>query len=129
MAIDNYGMRSSRRFRTFLQLDYNTPVEKIEEFCERLRYLCKIHPVINPENAQVYVNDMTDKSINVLFTVFFKTADGNVELDERHKMIIEILKLASEVGVRFAFPTNTMLLAPHDELQNFKNARVDSTSL
>ncbi len=129
MAIDNYGMRESRRFRTFLQLDYNTPIEKIEEFCERLRYLCKIHPVINPDNAQVYVNDMTDKSINILFTVFFKTTDGNVELEERHKVIVEILKLAGEVGVRFAFPTNTMLLAPHDELQNFKEARAESTSL
>lgn len=128
MAIDNFGMRESRRFKTFLQLDYNTPVEKIEEFCERLRYLCKIHQMINPETSQVYVNDMTDKSINVLLTVFFKTTDGNIELEERHKLIMEILKLAGEVGVRFAFPTNTMLLAPTDELQNFKEARVESTS-
>lgn len=129
MAIDNYGMRGSRRFKTLLQLDYNTPVEKIEEFCERLRYLCKIHPIINPDNAQVYLNDMTDKSINILLTIFFKTADGNIELEERHKLIVEILKLAGEVGVRFAFPTNTMFLAPHDELQNFKDARAESTSL
>jgi MscS family membrane protein len=72
---------------------------------------------------------MTDKSINILFTVFFKTTDGDVELEERHKLIVEILRLAGEVGVRFAFPTNTMLLAPHDELQNFKEARAESTSL
>ena len=128
MAIDNFGMRESRRFKTFLQLDYNTPVEKIEEFCERLRYLCKIHQMINPETAQVYVNDMTDKSIHILLTVFFKTIDGNIELEERHKLIMEILKLAGELGVRFAFPTNTMLLATTDELQNFKEARVESTS-
>lgn len=129
MAIDNFGMRGSRRFKTFLQMDYSTPVEKLEEFCERLRYLCKIHPIINPETAQVYVNDMTDKSINILLTVFFKTTEGNVELDERHKLIMEILKLANEVGVRFSFPTNTILLAPTDELQNFKEARAESTSL
>ena len=129
MAIDNYGMRGSRRFRTFLQMEYGTPVEKLEEFCERLRYLCKIHPIINPETAQVFVNDMTDKSINILLTVFFKTTEGNVELEERHKLILEILKLANEMDVRFAFPTNTMLIAPTDELQNFKEARADSTSL
>lgn len=129
MAIDNFGMRGSRRFRTFLQMEYGTPVEKLEEFCERLRYLCKIHPIINPDTAQVFVNDMTDKSINILLTVFFKTMDGNIELEERHKLILEILKLANEVDVRFAFPTNTMLIAPTDELQNFKEARADSTSL
>ncbi len=129
MAIDNFGMRGSRRFRTFLQMEYGTPVVKLEEFCERLRYLCKIHPIINPETAQVFVNDMTDKSINILLTVFFKTTEGNVELEERHKLILEILKLANEMDVRFAFPTNTMLIAPTDELQNFKEARADSTSL
>lgn len=116
MAIDNYGMRGSRRFRTFLQIEYNTPVEKIEEFCDRLRYLCKIHPLINSENAQAYVYDMTDKSINVLLSVFFKTTDGTVELEERHKLIIEILRLASDIGIRFVFPTNMMLLAPQSEL-------------
>lgn len=126
MAIDNFGMRGSRRFKTFLQMDYGTPVEKLEEFCERLRYLCKIHPFIDPSNAQVYVNDMTDKSVNILLNVFFKTQEGDVELEERHKLIVEILKLAGEVGVRFAFPTNTMLIGQADELQNFKDARTDS---
>lgn len=110
MAIDNYGMRGSRRFRIFLQMEYSTPIEKLEEFCERLRYICQIHPLIEPSTAQVYIHDMTDKSINILFNVFFKTREGNVELEERHKMIVEILKLADEVGVRFAFPTNTMVM-------------------
>jgi MscS family membrane protein len=129
MAIDNFGMRGSRRFKTFLQMEYSTPVDKLEEFCDRLRYLCKIHPIINPDTAQVYVNDMTDKSINILLTVFFNTTEGNIELDERHKLILEILKLAKEIDIQFAFPTNTMLIAPSDELQNFKEARAESTSL
>ncbi len=129
MAIDNYGMRGSRRFRIFLQMEYSTPIDKLEEFCERLRYMCKIHPLIDPNNAQIYINDMTDKSVNILLNVFFRTTVGDVELEERHKLIVEILKLAKEIGVRFAFPSNTMIISPADELQNFKEARVDSTSL
>lgn len=129
MAIDNYGLRGSRRFKTFLQLDYKTPVEKIEEFCERVRYLCKIHSMINTDTANVHINDMTDRSINILMTVFFKTTDADVELEERHKMIVEILKLAQEVGVSFAFPTNTMTLTTQGELQNFKEAKAQSTTL
>lgn len=120
MPIDNYGMRGTRRYKTFLQLEYNTPVEKIEEFCERLRYLCKIHPIINTDNAQAYAYEMTDRSINILLTVFFKTTDGSVELEERHKLIVEILRLADDIGVRFAFPTNTMLLSSQSGPQNFK---------
>ncbi|MBC7712547.1 MAG: mechanosensitive ion channel family protein [Rhizobacter sp.] len=129
MAIDNYGMRGSRRFKTFLQMDYSTPVEKLEEYCERLRYLCKIHPLIEPQAAQVYINDVTDKSINILFNIFFKTSQGDVELSERHKMIVEILKIAQEVGVKFAYPSNMVVLEKTDELQNVKDARIESSIL
>ena len=109
MAIDNYGMRGCRRFRTMLCLEYGTPLEKMEEFCERLRYLCKIHQYIDPDTAQVFVHEMTDKSINILFNIFFNTKDGNIELAERHKVIIEILRLAEEIGVRFATPPQLMV--------------------
>lgn len=104
MPIDNYGMRGSRRFKTMLTVEYGTPIEKIEEFCERLRYLCKIHQLVDAESAQVYVHEMTDKSVNILFNVFFATKDGNIELAERHKMIIEILKLAEETSIKWAVP-------------------------
>ncbi|MBC7427816.1 MAG: mechanosensitive ion channel family protein [Bacteriovorax sp.] len=129
MAIDNYGMRGSRRFKTFLQMDYSTPIEKLEEFCERLRYMCKIHPLIDPSIAQVYINDVTDKSINILFNIFFKTSQGEVELSERHKMIVEILKLAQVVGVKFAYPSNTVVVEKTNELQNVKDARIESSIL
>jgi MscS family membrane protein len=129
MAIDNYGMRGSRRFKTFLMMDYNAPVEKLEEFCNRVRYLCKIHPLMDGNNAQVYINDMSDKSVNILVNVFFKTQDGNIELEERHKLIVEILKLANEIGVRFAFPTSMMVMGQADELQNFKDARTESGNI
>jgi MscS family membrane protein len=129
MAIDNYGMRGSRRFKIFLMMDYGVPVLKLEEFCSRVRYLCKIHPLMDGDNAQVYINDMSEKSVNILVNVFFKTQDGNIELEERHKLIVEILKLANEIGVRFAFPTSMMVMGKSDELQNFKEARADSEKI
>lgn len=126
MAIDNYGMRGSRRYKTFLQMDYNNPIEKLEQYCERLRYLCKIHPIIEPTTAQIYINDVTDKSINILVQVFLKTTMSEVELTERHGLIVEMLKIANEVGVRFAYPSNTMILEKQDDLQNVKDARIES---
>lgn len=104
MAIDNFGMRGSRRFKTMLQLEYTTPIEKIEEFCERLRYLCKIHQFVDPTTTQVYVHEMGEKSINILFNVFFNTKDGNIELTERHRMIVEIMRIAGELKINFATP-------------------------
>ena len=110
MAIDNYGMRGSRRYKTFLQMDYTNPIDKLEQYCERLRYLCKIHPLIEPTTAQVYINEVTDRSINILVQVFLNTSVSEVELTERHGLIVEMLKIAEEVGVRFAYPSNIMLI-------------------
>lgn len=104
MAIDNYGMRESRRFRVLLQIDYETPTEVLEDYCERLRYLCQIHQVIDPATAQVYIFDMTDKAINILVNVYFKTTIGTVELSERHKFILAILQTAKEVSINFSSP-------------------------
>jgi MscS family membrane protein len=108
MAIDNFGMRGARRFRTILQIDYNVPILKVEEYCERLRYACKIHPMIDPTRAQVYINDLTDSSISILFNVFITTQDGEVELQERHKLIVEILSVAREMDITFSATTKSV---------------------
>ncbi len=115
MAIDNYGMRESRRFRIQLQVEVDTPVIKLEEFCERLRYLCQIHQVIDPTNAQVYIFDMTDKAINILLNVYFITTNGTVELTERHKLILEILKTAKELDVRFINSSQSFVIEKNSE--------------
>ena len=116
-AIDNFGMRGSRRFRTMLQMDYNTPIEKLEEFCERLRYLCKIHQFVDPDTTQVFIHEMTDRSINILFNIFLNTKDVKIELTERHKMIVEILKTAHELKVSFATPVQLAAAAKADNFQ------------
>jgi MscS family membrane protein len=108
MAIDNFGMRGARRFRTILQIDYNVPILKVEEYCERLRYACKIHPMIDPTRAQIYINDLTDSSISILFNVFITTQDGEVELQERHKLIVEILSVAREMDITFSATTKSV---------------------
>lgn len=126
MAIDNYGMRGSRRYRTFLQMDYSNSVEKLEEFCERIRYMCKIHPIIEASNAQVFINEMSDKSINILVNVFFRTREGNVELDERHKFIVEIVKLAREMDVKFVQNSTTLMMNQNAGFEKVEAAKPDS---
>ena len=110
MPIDNYGMRSSRRFRILLQLDVNTPLEKIEQFCERLRYLCQIHQFIETTSAQVFLYDITERAINVLVNVYFVTTNGTVELTERHKLILEILKTANDLEIKFINQNQSIII-------------------
>lgn len=110
MAIDNYGMRKLRRYKTFLQLEYATPLAKIEEYCERIRYLIQLNPMIQKESAIVSLYEMNSSSLDIMLIVFFDTDNYKTELDERHKFIYEVLKIAEQVGVKFAYPTQTIVL-------------------
>lgn len=110
MAIDNYGMRRVRRYKTFVQVEYSTPLDKIEDFCERLRYLIQLHPLIQKDNAVVSLYEMNSSSIDIMVVVFFVTEEIKIELAERHKFIMDILRLAAEMKVEFAYPTQTLFL-------------------
>ena len=121
MAIDNYGMRRVRRYKTFLHLEYATPLVKIEEYCERIRYLIQLNPLIQKDNAIVSLYEMNTSSLDIMLTVFFITDDYKVELDERHKFIYEILKIAEQIDVKFAYPTQTLLIEKTKNIDLDKN--------
>lgn len=108
--VDNYGARKMRRFRAILQVDQGTDVKKLEEFCDRLVYLIKLNPMIKQDNFQVAVHELTPQSVNVLLNVFFETTDTKVEIEEKHKFILEILSMAKEINITLASSTQTMLL-------------------
>lgn len=110
MAIDNYGMRKVRRYKTFIQLEYSTPLDKIEEFCERVRYLIQLNPLIQKESAIVSLFEMNASSIDILVTIFIVTEEYKAELAERHRFISDILKLALEMEISFAYPTQKLFL-------------------
>ncbi len=44
----------------------------------------------------------------MLVYVFFEVPDWSTELQQRHNFLLEVLRLAKEVGVEFAFPTQTL---------------------
>ena len=116
MAIDNYGMRKVRRYKTFLQLEYKTSHAKLDEFCEGLKELIKSNPLIQKDNAIVSIYEMNSSSIDIMLVVFFLTADVKVELFERHQFIVSVLKLAESLQVKFAYPTQTLFLQKPTEV-------------
>lgn len=109
--IDNYGARIYRRIKTMLSLTYDTPPEKIEAFCEGLRELIRRHPHTRKDYFHVYFNEYAASSLNVLLYCFVKTPDWSTELAEKHRLFVDLKRLAKELGVEFAFPTQTLHVA------------------
>jgi len=108
--IDNMGARRYRRMKSMLSLTYDTPPEKIDAFCEGIRALIQLHPYMRKDYYQVYFNEYGATSLDILVYVFWETPDWNTELRERHRFLLDILRLAKQLDVEFAYPTQTLYL-------------------
>jgi len=108
--VDNMGERRYRRYKARFGLAYDTPPERIEAFCEALRELVRQHPYMRKDYFQVYLNDLGAHSLDVLVYVFWETPDWGTELQERHRFLLDCLRVARDLKVEYAFPTQTLYL-------------------
>ncbi|MEX0721212.1 MAG: mechanosensitive ion channel family protein [Balneolaceae bacterium] len=106
--IDNLGLRKYRRLKTMLNLTYSTTPEQMEAFVEGIKAIVKANEHFNQDNFHIYFNEFGAHSLDVLVYVFLDVPDWATELQQRHNFFLEILRLAEEVGVEFAFPTQTL---------------------
>ncbi len=113
--IDNYGQRTYRRFSTKLGLQYDTPPEKIEAFCEAVRQIILGHKWTRKDYFHVYFNGMGSSSLEILVYVFWQVPDWSKELSEKHRLLMDILRVGKELGVQFAFPTQTLHVFNEDK--------------
>jgi len=113
-AIDNKGRRRYRRLNSTLGLEYDTPPEKIESFCEGIRELILNHKWTRKDNFHVYFVNFGDFSLDIKLMVFWTTDDYSREQAEKHRLMIDILRLANTMGINFAFPTQTLHLFNED---------------
>jgi MscS family membrane protein len=107
-VVDNHGLRHYRRFFTTLTITYDTPPELIEEFVKGLREIVLAHPDTRKDLFHVYFNNLSAYSQDVMFYIFFELPSWAEELRARHEILIQMVKLANSLGVRFAFPTQTL---------------------
>lgn len=108
MVIDNYGLRKYRRFNPTIGITYDTPPALIKKFVEGLDQIIANHPATRKDAWEVRLNAMSDSSLNILFYTFFQVPDWSSELKAREELLMAIVELAEELGVRFAFPTSTI---------------------
>jgi MscS family membrane protein len=110
-CVDNLGARRYRRIKCMIGVQYDTPAEKIEAFCEGIRELIRRHPYTRKDYYLVYFNAFADSSFDILLYAFHETPDWPTELRERHRLFVDIVRLARRLGVEFAFPTRTLHVA------------------
>jgi MscS family membrane protein len=106
--VDNMGRRRYRRIKTMIGLQYDTTPQQLDAFCEGVRELIRRHPYTRKDYYHVYFNQFSGSSLDVLLYCFIECPDWSVELRERHRLFLDIMRLTDSLGVSFAFPTRTL---------------------
>lgn len=108
--VDNHGRRNYRRFYTKLGITYDTPARLIEVFVKGVEEIVIKHPDTRKDYYNIFLNEYGGSALEVMLYIFFKVPDWNNELRCRQEIMLEINKLAEHLGVRFAFPTQTLMI-------------------
>jgi MscS family membrane protein len=110
--IENLSARRRRRVNTTLALTYDTPPQSVEAFCEGVRELIRAHPWTWKEGYHVWLTGFGTSSLDVALVYFIDTQDHATFLREQHRLNLDIVRLAQQLEVEFAFPTQTMHVPP-----------------
>ncbi|TVQ33405.1 MAG: mechanosensitive ion channel family protein [Phycisphaeraceae bacterium] len=109
-TVDNFGRRQYRRTWQDLGIAYDTPPDRVEAFCEGIRELIRNHPHTRKDFYIVNFTEFKDDHLNIVVCVFFIVPDWVAEMNERQRLFLDIMRLADQLGVEFAFPTQTLYM-------------------
>ncbi len=127
--VDNMGMREWRRYKATLGLAYDTTPEQVQAFVEGVRALIRSNPGMRKDYYIVEFTGFGGSSLDVLVYSFIKAADWNEELRTRHVLNLDIMRLAEDLGVEFAYPTQTLHVASMPGQPQEARERAERTQL
>lgn len=108
--VDNMGQRTYRRMRQMLPLRYDTDPDRVHAFVEGIRAVIRANDAMRQDVYEIHLNRFSESSVEVMVYCFFRVPDWNRELTERHNFVLEVLRLARELGIEFAVPARTLQL-------------------
>lgn len=107
-TVDNLGRRSARRTRCSLSLNFKTSPEEIDAFVEGIRNIILSNSHSRKDYFQVYFSGLGDSGLEIFVNFFLKVPDWDTELLQKQNIFLEILRLARQLKISFAFPTRTL---------------------
>ena len=107
-----------------------TPPEKMEAFLEGVKNIVEANEYTRKDYYHVVFNGYGNSSLDVMLYCFLKVPDWATELVERQNIYLEILRLASEIGVDFAYPTQSLHIETFPEKEGVREPhRIDEEAL
>ena len=105
--IDNMGLRPRRRVKVVVNLTYDTNPNQMKSFVEGVRAILASHPDVQ-RTYEVHFYGMSSSSLDVLVYYHLVVPGWHEELSARSNILLQIMQLAKEVDVSFAYPSTSL---------------------
>ncbi len=109
-SIINWSKMEKRRYRTNLCIELNTPIEKLEEFKEKVEKMLQERDAIVDDSIIVKFDTITDNGLNVLICSYTDSVDYPSYLAEREDINYKIMKILKEENIELAYDTKTVFV-------------------
>ncbi len=114
-AVNNMGQRTWRRYYTTVGLAYHTDPDRIQAFVEGVRAIVRSSEDMRHDYYIVELHSFGDSALNIMVYTFIRASTWNEELRTRHVFNLDMIRLANELQIEFAFPTQTLHVASRVE--------------
>jgi MscS family membrane protein len=103
-TVDNMAMRKLKAVRTVLHISYTTPADKVEHFVVAIKQLIENSPHTYKQWFRIRLDDFGEYGLHILVNFLLDVSDNLLEQAERQRILLEILKLAETMDIKFAIP-------------------------
>jgi MscS family membrane protein len=120
-TIKNWSQMPKRRIKMTLGLTYDAKPEQIRKFLKRVEKLLQEDKGVDQDYMLVQFTDFGPSSLDVFLYYFAATTVWKDYLETRQRVNLKIMEVVEEMGLEFAYPTQTMHLKG-DGLETLKNS-------
>ena len=107
-SVNNWSRMKKRRIKTTIGLTYDTSTEKMSQAVEAVRKVLREDERIHQDFFLVNFTDLSAYSLDIFIYTFTITTNWAEHLQVREEILLKIMNAIYELGLQFAFPTQTI---------------------
>jgi MscS family membrane protein len=108
MVIDNIDARPKRRIKMRIGITYDATPAQMQQAIAGIEQLLRDHPGVDQEYSLVKFDEFADSSLSIFLYYFSASTVWEEYLQVRQEVNMQIMELLAELGLAFAFPTQTL---------------------
>lgn len=109
-TITNWSRLEKRRVNFVIGVTYSTNSQQMRTLLERLRSALRTREHVLEDTVTVLFTEFGDSALNVLVRCYVALPDWLDYMVEQEEMLLEIMNIVEELGLGFAFPSQSVYI-------------------